>query len=172
MRSDELEEETGTQEKTARKITFRTQEANGQETREPRLDTVEKGLTRLENAFKTKAWKDNLMTAKLREDLDFMMNVKNEDRIVLTGLTSTTPPPINQDEKNLWIREIAKEFIKTVYLRQTRPLKRQRHSNGGSKIRDERDCVEGQKDVRLEEKGWPGFRTSLHGQLRHLSHQS
>ena len=117
MESKELEEETGTQKKTARKISFRSQETKGQEVREPRLDTVEKGLTRLENSFKTKAWKDNLMTAKLREDLDFMMNVKNEYRIVLTGLTSTTPPPQNQDEKNMWIRQIAKQFIKTMCMK-------------------------------------------------------
>ena len=79
-----------------------------------RLDMVEKGLKKLENEFKIKSWKDSLMTAKLREDLDFMTNVKNEDRVILTGLTSTTPPPQNKDEKVLWIRNIASEFIKTI----------------------------------------------------------
>jgi hypothetical protein len=54
------------------------------------------------------------MTAKLREDIDFMTNVRNEDRIVLTGLTATTPPPQKQEEKVAWIRNIAKEFVKTI----------------------------------------------------------
>jgi hypothetical protein len=80
----------------------------------PRIERVELGLKKLEAEFKLKAWKDCLMTAKLREDVDFMTNVKNEDRIVLTGLTATTPPPIIQEEKIAWIRNIVKEFIKTI----------------------------------------------------------
>ena len=54
------------------------------------------------------------MTAKLREDIDFMTNVKNEDRIVLTGLTATSPPPQKQEDKIAWIRNIVKEFVKTI----------------------------------------------------------
>ena len=43
------------------------------------MEGVEKGLKKHENEFKVKIWKDSLMTAKLREDVDFMTNFKNED---------------------------------------------------------------------------------------------
>ena len=54
------------------------------------------------------------MTTKMREDVDFMTNIRNEDRIVLTGLTATKPPPQNQEEKVAWISNIVKEFVKTI----------------------------------------------------------
>ena len=100
-----------------RKVSFKINQSTTDSTPSdiiPRLVAVEKGLEKLENAFQIKAWKDSLMTAKLREDLDFMTNVRNEDRIILTGLTSNTPPPQNHEDKINWIRNIAKEFIKTL----------------------------------------------------------
>ena len=105
-----------TTKKTDRKVSFKLGQSSVSPQNDliPRLEAVEKGLQRLENAFQTKPWKDSLMTAKLREDLDFMTNVKNEDRIIVTGLTSTVPPPQNHDEKITWIRNIAKEFVKTI----------------------------------------------------------
>ena len=105
-----------TKKKTDRKISFKLDQPSvpTQNNLLPRLEAVEKGLQKLENAFQTKSWKDSLMTAKLREDLDFMTNVRNEDRIIVTGLTSAVPPPQNHDEKITWIRNIAKEFIKTI----------------------------------------------------------
>ena len=108
--------------KESRRVTFKTNQPTIQlQTTpemptglEPRMNVVERNLKKLESDFKTKSWKDSLMMAKLREDFDFMTNVRNEDRVILTGLTSTTPPPQNKDEKILWIRNIAKEFIKTI----------------------------------------------------------
>jgi hypothetical protein len=97
-----------------RKVSFRDNQAKTSQEIGSRLEMVEAGLKKLEAEFKLKAWKDSLMTAKLREDIDFMTNVKNEDRIVLTGLTATTPPPQKQEEKIAWIRNIAKEFVKTI----------------------------------------------------------
>ena len=97
-----------------RKVSFKSiRDLNPQELTS-RIEAVESGLMKLEAEFKLKAWKDSLMTAKLREDIDFMTNVRNEDRIVLTGLTATTPPPQKQEEKVAWIRNIVKEFIKTL----------------------------------------------------------
>ena len=99
---------------TLRKVSFKdTQDPSTQELGS-RIERVEAGLKKLEAEFKLKAWKDSLMTAKLREDIDFMTNVRNEDRIVLTGLTATTPPPQKQEERVAWIRNIVKEFVKTI----------------------------------------------------------
>ena len=109
---------SGSENKTSfkRKVSFKIDQQTATTPNDiiPRLEAVERGLQKLENAFQTKSWRDCLMTAKLREDLDFMTNVKNEDRIILTGLTSKTPPPQNHDEKINWIRNIAKEFVKTL----------------------------------------------------------
>ena len=97
-----------------RKVSFRDTQNLDQQELGTRIERVEAGLKKLESEFKLKAWRDSLMTAKLREDIDFMTNVRNEDRIVLTGLTATTPPPQKQEEKVAWIRNIAKEFVKTI----------------------------------------------------------
>ena len=97
-----------------RKIPLKDMQEQSSKDLGPRLEMVEKGLMKLEAEFKIRAWKDSLMTAKLREDVDFMTNVRNEDRIVLTGLTATTPPPLIQEEKIAWIRNIVKEFVKTI----------------------------------------------------------
>ena len=75
-----------------RKVSFKdTQDLSPQELGS-RIEMVEAGLKILEAEFKHKALKDSLMTAKLREDIDYMTNVRNEDRIVLTGLTAAPPP--------------------------------------------------------------------------------
>ena len=97
-----------------RKVSFRDNKEQSSQELGSRLERVEAGLKKLETEFKLKAWKDSLMTAKLREDIDFMTNVKNEDRIVLTGLTATSPPPQKQEDKIAWIRNIVKEFVKTI----------------------------------------------------------
>jgi hypothetical protein len=36
---------------------------------------------------------DNLVFACLREDLDSAANKRKEDKIIITGITSKTPPP-------------------------------------------------------------------------------
>ena len=105
------EETTTTQE---RRSTFRIAIPQENQRLETRVEGVERGLKKLESEFKANAWRNCLMTAKLREDQDFMTNVKNEDRVILTGLTAKTPPPINKSERDIWIRDIAKELLETM----------------------------------------------------------
>jgi hypothetical protein len=49
---------------------------------------------------------DCMVTAPIREELDFLSNVKKEDRIILTGLTSKVPMPEGFEEKKKWLKEL------------------------------------------------------------------
>ena len=42
---------------------------------------------------------DSLVTARIREEMDHLINVKREDRIIVTGLESQTPMPADKLEK-------------------------------------------------------------------------
>jgi hypothetical protein len=39
------------------------------------------------------------VTARIREEIDYIANVKKEDRVVITVLTSKTPMPSQSKEK-------------------------------------------------------------------------
>ena len=54
----------------------------------------------------SKSRNDNLMMARLREELDMIGNAKKEDRIVITGLTNTTIMPAQGDEKKKWLHDM------------------------------------------------------------------
>ena len=48
---------------------------------------------------------DNLIFARIREELDFTSNAKKEDRVIITGLTSKDPCPITfEEKKNGWLK--------------------------------------------------------------------
>ena len=57
---------------------------------------------------------DNLVFARIREELDYLANAKKEDRIILSGLSSTIPKPTSQIEAREWINEIAKLALETI----------------------------------------------------------
>ena len=50
---------------------------------------------------------DNMVMARIREELDFAANVKKEDRLIISGLTSNVAKPANEVDARRWIREIA-----------------------------------------------------------------
>ena len=54
------------------------------------------------------------MFARTREELDTAANKAKEDRIVITGLTSTTPPPVDKEQKKVWLRNLVLDVIKKV----------------------------------------------------------
>ena len=57
---------------------------------------------------------DNLIFARIREELDFIVNSKKEDRIIISGLTSSIPKPVSQIEARQWINEIVKLALVTI----------------------------------------------------------
>jgi hypothetical protein len=41
-------------------------------------------------------------------------NKLKEDRVVMTGLTSSTPPPADRAQKNLWLRKLVTDTMKKI----------------------------------------------------------
>ena len=64
-----------------------------------RIKTVEGEIDQLRDNLYKRQIQDSMVTARIREELDFQANIKKEDRIIMTGLTSKTPMPIQAEEK-------------------------------------------------------------------------
>ena len=62
---------------------------------------LENRIISLEAEVRDRKELDNLMMARVREELDLVSNTKKEDRIVITGLTSKTPMPEGFEEKKM-----------------------------------------------------------------------
>jgi len=71
-------------------------------------------ISKLERDTEERRWNDNLIFSRTREELDMAANKTKEDRIIITGLTSKTPPPADRDQKKVWLRKIVIETIKLV----------------------------------------------------------
>jgi hypothetical protein len=54
---------------------------------------------------------ENMVTARIREELDFISNTSKEDRLVISGLSSKTPKPVGLDEGRKWVKNIVGEFL-------------------------------------------------------------
>jgi hypothetical protein len=64
-----------------------------------RIKTVEGEIDQLRNNLYKRQLQDSMVTARIREELDFQANIKKEDRIIMTGVTSKTPMPNQAEEK-------------------------------------------------------------------------
>jgi hypothetical protein len=54
---------------------------------------------------------DNLMFARIREELDAAANLKREDRVVVNGITSKTPLPTDNRQRLEKLKELAMEIF-------------------------------------------------------------
>ena len=86
-----------------------------------RISIVEKEIGRLSKELQEKdkealerKLQDSLVTARMREELDYISNSKKEDRIIITGITSRTPMPTSNEEKKKWLNEIVGEVINKI----------------------------------------------------------
>ena len=57
---------------------------------------------------------DNLMFARIREELDAAANIKREDRVVVNGLTSRNPLPTDNRQRLEKLKELALEIFKEI----------------------------------------------------------
>jgi len=73
---------------------------------------LERRLSKLENDTEERKWNDNILFARTREELDTMANKAKEDRIIMTGLTSTKPPPRDWDQRKVWMRDLVVSTIR------------------------------------------------------------
>ena len=79
-----------------------------------RITLVEREVANLKEDILRRRENDCLVTARIREELDFQSNTKKEDRIVITGLTSKIPSPASLEEKKKWLRDIVGEILNRV----------------------------------------------------------
>ena len=77
-------------------------------------DQLTERLDRLEGQVKSRRNEDNVIFARIREEMDSATNRQKEDKIVITGITSKVYPPSDPAQRKVWLREIVEEVIKSV----------------------------------------------------------
>jgi len=71
-------------------------------------------LDGLVSILKTRFDGDNLMFARLREEMDSTANRSREDRVVVTGITCKTPLPRENRQRIEKLKELAKEVFEAI----------------------------------------------------------
>ena len=64
-----------------------------------RISVVESEIANMRDGIARRRIDDSLVTARIREELDFFTNMRKEDRVVISGLTSPIIMPTNFEEK-------------------------------------------------------------------------
>jgi hypothetical protein len=57
---------------------------------------------------------DDLLFARVREELDTMSNKNKEDRVVITGITTSVVAPVDQEERKVWLRSTVESIFKKI----------------------------------------------------------
>ena len=78
------------------------------------MKTNEERLNEVIAKLEKRQENDNLLFARIREELDFIANTKKEDRIVISGMSTSVPKPANQVEARQWINDIVKAALGTI----------------------------------------------------------
>ena len=81
---------------------------------EDRIKLVERNLEILTEDIRNRRIYDGMVMARVREELDFNANIKKEDRLIITGLTSATPMPILAEEKKAWLKNIVSLVLNRI----------------------------------------------------------
>ena len=81
---------------------------------EEKRKTLEQRLEEVEKNMVARQHNDSMVFARIREELDFLANVKKEDRVVVTGLSSTVAMPTGLDEGKRWVDEIVKAALNKI----------------------------------------------------------
>jgi hypothetical protein len=63
------------------------------------IRAVEAEIEKLKEDLRQRRIHDSTITSRIREELDFQANIRKEDRIIMTGLSSQTPMRHSAEEK-------------------------------------------------------------------------
>jgi len=77
-------------------------------------DSLSARLSKLEDQVRSRQIKDNLIFARIREEMDTTTNKQREDRVVITGITSNVVQPSDPAQKKIWIRDIVKNIFNSI----------------------------------------------------------
>ena len=90
-------------------------ESDGETDKNPNRDSLVKTeIADLKDDIGRRRVDDCMVTARIREELDFISNVRKEDRIILTGLTSLTPAPVAFEERKKWMKDLVGGVLNKV----------------------------------------------------------
>ncbi len=78
------------------------------------LKNLEKKLEDLNSGIFRRRFNDNLVMARLREDVDVTSNINKEDKMILSGLSCKTPKPTGSDEAKKWLKDIVSEILEKI----------------------------------------------------------
>ena len=81
---------------------------------EKEIGQLNKELKNRESETDARRIQDSLVTARIREELDYISNAKKEDKIIITGLTSKTMMPTASEEKRMWLRKIVGDVLDKI----------------------------------------------------------
>lgn len=81
---------------------------------ESKLDKVAKRLDDLEKAFNLRVNSDDLVFARIREEIDSAANKQKEDRIVINGIVSKSPIPRDRKQMIERFKAIATEIFQAI----------------------------------------------------------
>ena len=108
---DELENEMDV---TAIQVDERERDESGPIAGPPVQKTMEERLDLVVLNIEERRHNDNMVFARIREELDFAANVKKEDRLIVTGLVSNTAGPAGGAEYKGWLKELAGAALETI----------------------------------------------------------
>jgi hypothetical protein len=75
------------------------------------LDDTNKRIDDMVDSLSRRFDADNMMFARIREELDSAANLKREDRVVVNGITSKTPLPSDNRQRLEKLKELAMEIF-------------------------------------------------------------
>jgi hypothetical protein len=78
------------------------------------ISVVELEIANLKDDIIRRRIDDSLVTARIREELDFFSNARKEERIVISGLTSRIPIPSSIYERKKWLKELVGAVLDQV----------------------------------------------------------
>jgi hypothetical protein len=122
-------------------------------------ETLEQRLEEMERRMEARSHNDNLVFARIREELDYLANVKKEDRVVVTGLTSTTAMPTGFEEGKKWIDDLVGAALNEIVPESSDKIQ---FTNSGRSYRGEVPVCE----VKMREKTWAAKIRKEYGKLR------
>ena len=71
-----------------------------------RIVGIESEIANVKDDLHKRRFHDSMVTARIREELDFLSNMKKENRIIVTGLASRVPMPVGSEEKKKWLKDM------------------------------------------------------------------
>jgi hypothetical protein len=72
----------------------------------PKRSTVQEQIDDINTDTKRRRHFDSMVTARIRDEMDYLINVKKENKLIVTRLESRTAMPNDKLEGNKWMDEL------------------------------------------------------------------